>query len=405
MGRLKKVLASFLVLVVVFSLTMMYRPAPRVAAIGYGAALLKYDAMVIASACAAAFGISVGELVQVPEGQPTWLEQTWDKFTQKTKDFLDWVSGSDMPEVTIPAEEWNDIIQTFDEEVPNEGVNNVSIPDPLDRWCAGDVSELPPFPNGQAIHMGGNFVVFKNYGGNTHAFTTDATHLIYSYMNIQLKTAGSFYGKLYIWNGTQWNFSSNGYVFNVTEAVGHYSNTEGIRLTLHDDTTPISQQTIDSSVTVDHNPALYDDVAQQPIIIPYTSEVVITRPQTLEEINAMTPAQAAEMARVVNNVVEPTDWGTSANHIDFTPLMNIDYFDKFPFCLATGIYDAVVGLVATPAAPVFNIDLAGSPYLLGGIDMEISLEQFSTLAAIARWFELLIFIVALVMITKKVVIV
>lgn len=75
------------------------------------------------------------------------------------------------------------------------------------------------------------------------------------------------------------------------------------------------------------------------------------------------------------------------------------FTDKFPFCLPYDLYNAFVGLVATPTPPKFTM-----PMEIGGWldeDIEIDFEPFTPLALICRWGLSVIFVIALIKISRK----
>lgn len=80
--------------------------------------------------------------------------------------------------------------------------------------------------------------------------------------------------------------------------------------------------------------------------------------------------------------------------INWNPLLNINFEDKFPFCLPWDLYNMVDELVDSGEPPNFIIDIKGNT-------IDISFEQFELFARISRYFTLLIFTVSLIIITKR----
>lgn len=81
-------------------------------------------------------------------------------------------------------------------------------------------------------------------------------------------------------------------------------------------------------------------------------------------------------------------------------LPEVVFKDKFPFCLPWDLYTAFSNLVAAPTPPEWNV-----PFTVKSMNftqnMTIDFSQFSTLAAILRWGLSLIFIIGLILVTRK----
>lgn len=82
------------------------------------------------------------------------------------------------------------------------------------------------------------------------------------------------------------------------------------------------------------------------------------------------------------------------NSLDFTPLQNIGLSDKFPFSLPWDIKNSVVALSATPEAPQFEV-----PIVTEIINLDFS--EFESWASIIRVFTTLIFVIGLIILTRR----
>lgn len=82
------------------------------------------------------------------------------------------------------------------------------------------------------------------------------------------------------------------------------------------------------------------------------------------------------------------------NALDFTPLQNIGLADKFPFSLPWDLKNSVVALSATPEAPQFEV-----PIVTEIINLDFS--EFESWASIIRVFTTLIFVIALIILTRR----
>ncbi|MBD5145001.1 MAG: hypothetical protein HDT21_03680 [Ruminococcus sp.] len=77
----------------------------------------------------------------------------------------------------------------------------------------------------------------------------------------------------------------------------------------------------------------------------------------------------------------------------------------FPFCLPWDFVRGIKTLVAKPEVPVFKTEIDLTDFCgfdLGVIPFEISLEKWEPAVIIVRWFFLLMFIIALIILTPKI---
>ena len=86
-------------------------------------------------------------------------------------------------------------------------------------------------------------------------------------------------------------------------------------------------------------------------------------------------------------------WGQGIN---FKPVTQINFTDKFPFCLASDIKGIVNIFNVSPKAPVFDVPIVTEK-------IKIDLSQFTTWANIIKFFVLLGFVLCLINITRKVI--
>lgn len=80
--------------------------------------------------------------------------------------------------------------------------------------------------------------------------------------------------------------------------------------------------------------------------------------------------------------------------IDFSPLRDLALKEKFPFSLPWDLKGAINILVKPPAPPHFEIPILGNT-------IDIDFTQFESLASISRTFTTIIYIVFLIILTKR----
>lgn len=117
------------------------------------------------------------------------------------------------------------------------------------------------------------------------------------------------------------------------------------------------------------------------------AEVVNTSTMTQEEI--------AEIAQALNPAVAGTDYITGNYTVNLT--------DLFPFCIPFDLYKIIRCFDAVPVAPSATVTI---PVGYDGTSFtweqyEISLEDFSPVASVVRVFEYVLFIIGLMLITRK----
>lgn len=84
--------------------------------------------------------------------------------------------------------------------------------------------------------------------------------------------------------------------------------------------------------------------------------------------------------------------------IDLSPL-EISLIDKFPFCLPFDLYNAFVSFSATPEVPSFEVKFDEG--LVGSASFTFDFTPFTKLAAILRYFILLVFVTNLIKKTRE----
>lgn len=117
------------------------------------------------------------------------------------------------------------------------------------------------------------------------------------------------------------------------------------------------------------------------------AEVVNTSTMTQEEIT--------EIAQALNPAVAGTDYITGNYTVNLT--------DLFPFCIPFDLYKIIRCFDADPVAPSATITIPvgydGNSFTWE--QYEISLEDFSPVASVVRVFEYVLFIIGLMLITRK----
>lgn len=92
-----------------------------------------------------------------------------------------------------------------------------------------------------------------------------------------------------------------------------------------------------------------------------------------------------------SNVFPP--WGEGIN---FKPVTQINFTDKFPFCLASDVKGLINIFNVKPKAPIFEVPIFTEK-------LKIDLSQFTTWANIIKFFVLIGFVLCLINITRKVI--
>lgn len=92
-----------------------------------------------------------------------------------------------------------------------------------------------------------------------------------------------------------------------------------------------------------------------------------------------------------SNVFPP--WGEGIN---FKPVTQINFTDKFPFCLASDVKGLINIFNVEPKAPIFEVPIFTEK-------LKIDLSQFTTWANIIKFFVLIGFVLCLINITRKVI--
>ena len=94
----------------------------------------------------------------------------------------------------------------------------------------------------------------------------------------------------------------------------------------------------------------------------------------------------------------PEPDGDDANKLKLLPLV----LSKFPFCLPWDLYHGVNCFFVSAEAPVFDIPLRSQT---AGINetIHIDFNNYSTLASVSRWFFSALWVIILIMITRKII--
>ncbi len=82
------------------------------------------------------------------------------------------------------------------------------------------------------------------------------------------------------------------------------------------------------------------------------------------------------------------------NSLDFSPLQNIGLSNKFPFSLPWDLKNSVVALTSNPEAPVFDVPIVSEVITL-------DFSEFESWASIVRVFTTLIFVLSLIILTRR----
>lgn len=119
----------------------------------------------------------------------------------------------------------------------------------------------------------------------------------------------------------------------------------------------------------------------------------ITVPETAEQGIGATNSILTGISEYVGNI-----FAAPTKTIDFNPLMQIALIDRFPFCLPFDLRDIIQKFQADRKAPEFEI-----AWKVRDTEVKYKMEfaQFERLAEITRWGTFLIFVVGLIMVSRK----
>lgn len=158
----------------------------------------------------------------------------------------------------------------------------------------------------------------------------------------------------------------------------------------------------DTSVCGDWTHANSDGSSQnsistdKPVSVSYPTETAADIP--VSDVVGQTSDTIADTTSISNDIPSDTTSDTPANppytqpttKIDWSPLMNIQLFDKFPFCLPWDLKTIVSGLVAPPKAPKWDIDIPMSALHMPDWKYTVDFSQYQTAVYVIRYGELLL---------------
>jgi len=156
-----------------------------------------------------------------------------------------------------------------------------------------------------------------------------------------------------------------------------------------------------SSVAITVDGDYLPSVGVSAAVVPIDGSISMPVPTTSEGVIALTPDTVGVQTAVgsIANSIAIPDTNTTddtSNKYKFSSI----FLNKFPFCVPFDIYDSFTMLAATPVIPIFDYNFV-IPSV--GIDEHfiIDFEQFALLATITRWFFSAIFILILIVATRK----
>jgi hypothetical protein len=400
----KKIIALILVLTFSASVFGFYASADVL-----GGMLLNADDEAITDAVMQADGDIFTAVPQSP--LQSFFTNIWNVMSENTQEVITKLAASlgiavvgagaagGIINTCITANDWNAI--NNDPAVSNAVKQSTVSYNTGTTYVAGNISAMPAVPANLI-----KYSWFMGIDNNNNVYFLTATttnNPIQSYGNgvYIYSSGGNWYDYRYNSSSQTWTLHSSlsdGYT-NTNMFVGFETSVNNLALDMYPSgTRDYSSNTSSYPVTVSYNNVL-ESPTGVPVDIPQTNDVSIPIPSTLP---ANLSQSVAVPTSLVDTTTQPTDYSNATEHIDFTPLMNINFFNKFPFCLPTDFYNAVVDFIAPPAAPVFTIDLSHA--FTGGCVLTLDMSQFNVLATIARWFEYIIFLVGLIKLTPKLII-
>jgi len=137
----------------------------------------------------------------------------------------------------------------------------------------------------------------------------------------------------------------------------------------------------------------YDD-AGLPISASTTSALVGVTPA-----NVIATDLTGEVVETENPPIDPPT--TQPADLPDLSIPQIIFTKKFPFCLPYDIYNVFAQLVVPAEPPIFELELPFSKFGLHDEALTIDFAQYDELATITRWGLSVIFIIGLILVTRK----
>jgi hypothetical protein len=167
----------------------------------------------------------------------------------------------------------------------------------------------------------------------------------------------------------------------------------------------ISQQVFpDASICTDVG-SVYDN----PVFGGATAVKTIPASNTMtwDDVIGMTKADVGTKVKVSDPAKDTTDtppndytMPDSSVSLDFSPLKSIDLSAKFPFCIPFDLVNSIKALSVEAKAPKWTINF-DNKYFVGGGSFDIDFATFEKWAVIIRWGILVLFVFALIVITRR----
>lgn len=141
--------------------------------------------------------------------------------------------------------------------------------------------------------------------------------------------------------------------------------------------TRVNQETgVEEQVVTDVTETVFDDIYEET----YTQTGLLG-----SILGAIT-----DIKDFIKSIFIPEEFKT----LDFSPLQNIGLSEKFPFSLPWDLKNSVVALTSNPEAPVFDVPIVSEVITL-------DFSEFESWASIIRVFTTLIFVIALIILTRR----
>jgi len=161
--------------------------------------------------------------------------------------------------------------------------------------------------------------------------------------------------------------------------------------------------------------------------LPYyvsTGEFAILNPNLVPELtNSATKPEAIVVPPTISDVIQKTQSDvithtgvvdppqstlppfvpavTSSSGIDFNRArLDETILTKFPFCIPKDFANIFQGMATAPSAPHFSLNLSNTVFRGGG-NIDFDLSNFNKLALVCRWAFLILFNIALISATRR----
>lgn len=239
-----------------------------------------------------------------------------------------------------------------------------------------------------------------NLSGNTVSVTSDFK-IYYS------QKTGSDAWYSYMSHTGGWNTISGDSGTTAKIEWSNFTTYNDSHLVTHQSNTTAGDYTGTNSTVDSQNPSITTDKGVDVTIPTAKTGSIPTSTVVGQDASTVSTAIGSISGTIANTATATAttpDWyAPKSKEIDWGPLTNIKIFDKFPFCLPWDLVHSIGMLAADPETPKWEISLpsVGDGRMFGGFNFDVDLKQFDGLATVSRVFMTIIFFIALIFVTQK----